>query len=268
MAHILCNNFDINKLKYSEAALNDMMQAMLISFPNYDNHPFIFETGEIVVTYEGIPKIGDYFPTDDARSFIKVPLDETQASCLELNNMLTQIQTHFKNNHKNILPNNLTKIKSSYNSLDFIKEKKFDDIDDDLDKKHTKPNQSKRHCIFKFKKAHDTGNITTKVFLNKDDTIKPINVTNVTDTEQYLTWGSTIRMIVQMDKAWFAKTKKNPQAQFRDCGLSFKILQLEITPKKQYKTLKEVYNTYAFTKKNQDIDDNTNEEEEGMEIEI
>lgn len=268
MAHILCNNFNINKLKYSEAAPNDMMQAMLVSFPNYDNHPFIFETGEIYVTYEGIPKIGTFYPTDDARSFIKVPLDEEQANCLELNDMLTKIQTQFENNHKNLLPNHLNQtVKSTYKSINIIKEK-LNDIDDDLDKKPTKPNQSKRHCVFKFKKAHDTGNITTKVFLNKDDTIKPINVTNVTDIEQYLTWGSTIRMIVQMDKAWFAKTKKNPQAQFRDCGLSFKILQLEITPKKQHKTLKEVYNTYAFTKKNQDVDDNANDEEEGMEIEI
>jgi hypothetical protein len=71
-----------------------------------------------------------------------------------------------------------------------------------------------------------------------------------------------VGLIIQMDKAWFTKAKK-AGSNDRECGLSFKILQMEITPKSQKKTLEQMYSKYGFIKKG-----NKEDEEEGMTIDL
>lgn len=271
MAHILCNTFNINKLGFTPAMQTDMIQAMLISFPNYNSKPFIFETSEIVMTYGGIPKLGTFYTSDADRKFMHVPLDPTQNGCMELNNMLSQVETYFDHNHKSLIAGTPAhKLKDTYQPVSIIKEKNLDVVDDDDDAKSKKNqfNNDKKWCVFKFKTNYNTGIITTKIFINENDQIKPVNVQTVTDIEQHLTWGSTFRAIVHMDKAWYAKTKKNTQSQHRDCGITFKILQLEITPKKQVVTLDKLYSKYGFTNKNLISNDKPEDSEIDDELEI
>lgn len=266
MTHILCSNFDINKLSYTEADTYEYTPTLLLSFPKYDNKAFIFETPEIQITNYCLQPLGDFAKTDKDREFIKVPLDVNQEGCVELKEMISEIEAHFEENYKNCLIHSpmLNKIINTFKPIKIIKEKMQEEDEEDNSKSNS--NANKKWCIFKFKTDHNTGNITTKVFINNNNKITPLNATTVTDIEQYLKWGSTIRMIVHMNKAWFEKIK-NLNTNHRQCGLTFKILQLEITPKKQPQSIDNIYSKYSFSsksKKNNDIEDS----DEGIDIEI
>src|SRR5579885_3596293 len=74
---------------------------------------------------------------------------------------------------------------------------------------------------------------------------KKVDVTTVTEMEQYLHFGSEVRMIILMDKIWGNKCTR-PGSKDRPFSVTFRILQLEITPSQKFASLREIFKQYTF----------------------
>ena len=109
---------------------------------------------------------------------------------------------------------------------------------------------------------YDSGKILTSVFIRdaENPTAKPkrVPVDTPTQLEQFLKWGSKVRMIVMMNKAWAEKQPKE-QGMDRKYGFGFKIMSLEITPSNQQSSFRTEVQNYAFIDKE---DGETNQAEE------
>lgn len=70
---------------------------------NYNKNKLLFQTGKIRMTYHGIVRLDNpndknskgYYPTDDKREFIKIPLDPNQPSCMELHKFIMKWDDYF-----------------------------------------------------------------------------------------------------------------------------------------------------------------------------
>ena len=105
---VQCANFKGANLSYTEMEIeNERNKAQMISYPRY-THPsgensLIFQTDWIELTQYGLPRKGenpgDFYMNDTDRTFLKMPLDPNQQSCVDLESMLQAIDDY---NLKNI----------------------------------------------------------------------------------------------------------------------------------------------------------------------
>src|SRR5690606_36635294 len=77
----------------------------------------------ICLTQYGFSKISKYCLTDDKREFIKIPLDPNQKQCVKLEEILTKMDDHIKNNQDLILKDlpNYSKSKHLYEYQPLVK---------------------------------------------------------------------------------------------------------------------------------------------------
>ena len=89
---VKCSNFDIEKLTLTDFLHNNERSAgQSVAFPRYSDKFFLCITNPIQLTNYGISPLGTYIQSDKERSYIKIPNDENQQSCVELFNMLKNV---------------------------------------------------------------------------------------------------------------------------------------------------------------------------------
>ena len=104
---VVYSKFDPKKLSFTELQKNsERSKSQMISFPRYQFTPtqdsnFVFQTATVNITQYGLPRLGEYYKTDDQRAFLKVPLDPNQADCVAMEKMLNSLdKTVLKNKDK------------------------------------------------------------------------------------------------------------------------------------------------------------------------
>jgi len=252
-------------LSFSEIdyALNER-SAQSLSFPKYlyqhlgKDGQFVFLTEQISLTQYGIPSLGLFYPEDSKRSFIKIPIDPNQPNCVQLGNMLKQIdEIASSDKTKNFIFGKMAK-NYGYNKIchDPADMEEID-LDDDYDDHYNKKPALKKPVKFPYFKAKlgkkdlNTGEyeFDTKVYLKEsnDDnkTLTELPVTCMTDLDKYIIFGSKVRLLIYMNKLWADKAK-GPGYPYKKYGIGFKIIQIEIEMPVKNLTFREAFQEYAF----------------------
>lgn len=263
---VLCKNFDVNNFSFTEIGENERSKAQLISYPRYNDSQFVFQTPEFQITQYGLPDLGEFCKTDNDRNYIKAPLDPDQQGCREIEEMLSKIDKYVQKNQNTILGRYVSS-KSKYSFTTCVKEpQEPEELEDASDnKKERKPKH--KYWRAKFDLSYPEQKILTKVYVRRTNengqvTREQVPVTNATEMSEYLKWGSRIRMIVMMNKLWAEKTKKDPRSEFKNYGLTFKIMQLEIEPREKAGSMKDAFGQFAFVDDDSSNNNTSNDNEE------
>ncbi len=207
----------------------------------------VFKTEPIKLVTYGIPQLGKFAKTDKERSYIKLPYDTSQDSCVKLFKMFEALDNWAIKNKDKFFSGKLSKFAKIYDYTPIVRKAQevipLDD-DDDNDTKNQSSQQDKpQYAKIRISTNWESGDVDTTVFVREDGVPVKQDVKTVTDMANFVTWQSTIQMIGSCNKIWFGKSAdKNGRRQF---GLSFKILQCEVTEKVNG-TAKNDFTTYAF----------------------
>ena len=207
----------------------------------------VFKTGSVKLITYGIPQLGQYAKTDKDRSYVKIPYDTNQESCVSLFKMFQALDAWAIKNKDKFFTGKLSKFAKLYDYTPIVrKPQEAISLDDDEgDEKKQSSNQSEKPMYAKLKISTDwqSGDVNTTVFLREDGVPVKQEVNTVTDMAALVTWQSTIQMICACNKFWFGKSAdKSGRRQY---GLTFKVLQCEVTDKPSG-SAKSDFTTYAF----------------------
>ena len=268
---IVCHKFDPKKLSFTELEKNsERSKSQMISFPRYQYSPtmetnFVFQTTTIQVTQYGLPRLGEFYKSDDQRSFIKVPLDPEQESCNIQKAMLVSLDNTIEKRKTAVLG----KYEKLYKYQPIVREPQQDDmaliVEEDTTDKKTSEEQKERFKYFKVKldTEYPSGQIKTLVFVKTKgedgkDVRTPVKVNTVTELGDHLNFGCKVRMVLMANKLWAAKNKDDSGN--RKYGVTLKALQLEIEPRESSGSIRirNEFSQFAFV----DDDEEQNEVEE------
>jgi hypothetical protein len=273
---VMYNKFQGKNLSFTELEKKSERNAsQWICFPRYKYSSsletnFVFQTPEMEVTQYGVPRIGEYYKSDEQRSFLKLALDPNQPSCVELGNMLKDLDTAILKHKTSVLK----KYAKIYKYQPIFREPQVDDTaeisddeDEDEEKEETKKTeQRERFNYFKVKmdtKFPERDQIRTLVFRKTVDKAgkttreKLDDVATMSDLEKYVRLGSKVRLVLMANKLWASKNKDS--AGNRKFGVTLKVLQMEVECRESQDSVrKEFENDYNFN----DDDLLANEEEE------
>lgn len=254
---ILCDQFDSKSLTFTELDKNnERSKAQSIAYPRYD-YPtggqgnLIFQTPEVEITQYGLPTIGEYYKTDDMRSFVKIPFDPEQEGCQEMEKMLAEMDKHVSSKKtKEAIFGKYAKlytyqpiVREPDNDMELVgSEDESDEKEKEKDKKDQKPKF--KYCKMKLSVSYPDNELQTVVFLKDGKKREKVTVKSVTDLEKYHNWGCKARYIVMANKLWAAKNK-NESGQ-RKYGITFKIIQMVLTPSERGGSIKESFSEWAF----------------------
>lgn len=252
-----CCDFEESALTSSEFKQNERVPSQLVCYLSYryPNIPqpkaFSFRTPLIKMSCYGIPKISEFIKDDSARMFIKVPLDTTQEQAMPFINFINRLDKWVENNKETIFGSESVASKYEINPLAKDPPVIDEDAPPKLDKNGKPYEEGPRHKYVKVRlnTDYDTGKIITHIYVRKSDDpeARPEKIypETVTELTKYLTWNSSIRMVVTVTKLWGEKTKKDAKAKFKQAGLILKVMNMEIIPNtKQSMTVD--FSGYAF----------------------
>lgn len=247
-----------NKLNldaYAEVSELNKEGQQPLAYINYNdpdlNAPtkILVQTDKIKITSHGIPSLskeGDknnYYPTDDKREFIKVPLDPEQESCVKLRKFLEKVDEWAGSEEMRIKLFGKRASKYQYQKCIKSPEAKDDDDDSDDDDKPKKGKKAKNSGDEKKKYppmdyvkmklnvvASGSGRINKtklkRIEGSKKTFVKADTVTEVANEIRFL---SEIKIIFYFNKIWANKTAAQG-ATVIPYGMGFKVIAFEYTP--------------------------------------
>jgi hypothetical protein len=283
---ILCKNFDKKRFLVTDIDKeNERVKGQYLAYPRYD-YPgkgegnLMFQTPEIKITQYGIPSLGEYYKDDTARTFVKVPFDPEQQGCTTFKTMLSQIDELAQD--ESFLKKVLGKNYKSWTYTSMVREpaEQEDDLSADSDeeseeeeeKKDTKKSDTVKfdYCKVKLDVNFGTGELATKFFVRdpaeakvegKKKRPEEVKCKTVTELEEYLKWGSSVKMMIMVNKFWAAKTKQNGVKSY---GITMKAVQMEITPRESSGSLKEEFSKHAFISDEDESYEDDSEDDETL----
>jgi len=269
---IKCSDFNKSCLTFTKIDLANERSQQGISYPRY-KYPkmdkesnLVYTTGEIKLTQYGLPSLKANmknvkmkgwtgYENDKARGFIKVPIDPEQESCTEVAETLSAIDDVATDEKTKVSIFETSAKAKLFAYQPIIREPQEEEaVDEENDTKAKSGEKTEKKPKFKYFKVkldreYGTDEILTKVFVKRktDDgfELSQVNVKTETELEEYLTWGSTIRMIVLVNKLWADATKKTG-ATSKMYGITQKVIQLEIQPKETTGSVRSDLSSYAF----------------------
>ncbi len=273
--------FDINKFKPIKLDEDSTYckGKQFLSFPQYnyskslnkeDLSQLVFNTGDIKLTTYGITKIGEYAKTDSDRQYIKVPLDDSQESCRDLEKFGSDLDDWAENNKKEIFKESKT-LEKMIDKYEFQKLVKEPNVEEDKLDKNGKKVFKPKYIKFKIDTDYNTKNINSVFFLKKVDengkkTVTKLNVKTMSDLDDYIKWNTTVKIIASVAKMWFSKSA-DAKTKKRDFGLALKIKQCEITDSGTGKSQQSNFNQYAFGDEGEEVEVNNDDLEKDDKLE-
>lgn len=220
---IKCNLFDSNKFNVpNELHENKFITGHKMMLPSYNNKKFVFETDPIRLTQYGIPSLNNtYIKHDEDRMYVKIPYDKSQPSCVDLFNMLEEIDKLMENSKDHMFGALSHKYKYVPLVRNMLGLATNDKEQNDYSKKF-------HYCKVKFCKDFESspGDVTTQVFKKDNDGQSyPVDIKNVTDIAAHLVWQSTAKFVITMNKIWINNPNSND---YQDYGILLKCLTIEI----------------------------------------
>jgi hypothetical protein len=247
------SDLDASRISSTDLEENDRSKGQKIAYPRYD-HPTLGPDQRIyiqfphvkLVTY-GVPRAGEYYQTENARAFIKLPLDLALPEVQTLVEKMKAIDAHFSS--QEFAEKLLGKKWNKYTYQSIFREVIVDEDDDQKSKPKGKYEAKPKYPYMKLKldTEYDTDKVITKTY--RTDTIngekKRTEVSpfeNLDDFTKLVSWQSTIRPIAMMTKFWVQPiTNKNPS-----WGVTFKVKKMEVEPAQKSSGSNSFMNSDAF----------------------
>lgn len=265
-----CDKVNANKLTFTELdTKNERSAGQSICYPNYEYLPnikknFIVRTQPIKLVQYGIPLMNEktkkWIKSDKDREYIRIPYNPEDPNSVSFFNMLEEIDKRTLE----LQPTIFGTKSSQYKYIPLVKEpSEFEENEDDT-QEHQVRNKQPTEPRMKFCKVkidtdyNDDRRVVTAVFADGNKDPVP-DIKTISDMAEYVTWQSTVKFIIMVNKLWAEKTKlKGTKKEF---GITMKCLQLEITEKatKMGSVKNSFRKAYAF---NQDVEQNVEQEVE------
>jgi hypothetical protein len=229
-------NFDLKNLTFGPLEEAKGGKGLKNAYPIYSVNgnqvPPFFQLVWFLIESGGVPKIGEYFPDDNSRSFVKIPLNISIPLVKECCDKLILIDEYFGSE------------KFKEEKLGAIKAKKYiyqpivrfpldnDDEDTNKNKKYIKS----KHPYIKVKIDTNYEDTSVKTIVynsildpldNKKRIRKKIeNIITIDNFSEHVCFNNNIRPIVKPFKMWFlASNIKDPKY-----GISLKMIKVEVEP--------------------------------------
>lgn len=208
----------------------------------------IIQTGKIKLTGHGIPSLHErFYPTDDKREFLKIPLDPEQKSCTELRFLFEGIDKHFGSNE---MKQKLFKKKANkYFYQSTVRSPKSNDDEEDEDnddnggKKSKKEDKNKskgkygksypKYDFIKVKlnfiREGDQRVNKTRLWKVSGDKKEQMFLRTMTEVANAIPFLSEIKMIFYVCKVWINKAP-SPGTSHILYGVGLKALAIEYSP--------------------------------------
>ena len=229
------SNFDaahVARLNFTDFEENQRSKGQKISYPRYSSEsgaeiPLFIQFPWITLETYGVPKLGEYYPDDSKRAFVKLPLDESVEETKQLIDLVKMIDEKLSSDEFKQKMFGAKASKYNYEPIFRLPQ------EEDETKKVEKKYNTVKHPYMKLKidTTFPDNQVKTIVFNSvlKDGRrtrSKIDDIRTVTDFANYVCWMSSIRPIVRPVKLWAQPaTKKDPTY-----GLTFKIAKTEVTP--------------------------------------
>ncbi len=91
------SDVDVSRLNFTDLEENQRSKGQKIAYPRYDHpqtgadSPLFIQFPWIALDSYGIPKLGEFYTDDTQRSFVKIPLDQSNSEIQQFSNMLKEI---------------------------------------------------------------------------------------------------------------------------------------------------------------------------------
>ena len=228
------SNIDVSDLK-EEGATQPLAYINYKDDKRNIDTKLLVQTGMIKLTGHGIPQLHEqFYPTDDKREFIKIPLDPEQEACNELRDMLEKVDQHFGSNEMKERLFGPKKAKK-YEYQPCIRTQTNNDDDEDDEKSKTKKDKKSkptypRYDFVKMKfsviNENDKRVIKTKMTKIEGKNKTKFIPQSIKDIANEITFKSNIRLIFYFNKVW-ANTTSSPGSKVILYGLGFKVIAME-----------------------------------------
>jgi hypothetical protein len=226
--------FDPTKAFFTELSKNDRSKNQEISFPRYAGVSNDFEKGTnlilqlpwIHLSQHGIPRLGEYYETDNDREFIKLPLDPNVPESKELMDKLMALDDRVGGELKLGIIGKKNAKKLDYLPLVRTPEEKVVDSDDEESKETIK---RLPYIKIKFDTEFQTHVMKTLVYRkNADPDVRPkreqVGIETMEEMAEFVPYLSKVRVIVMANKLWASGSLKK-------FGITLKCLQIEVEPR-------------------------------------
>lgn len=225
--------FEITKFEAPKPEENDRSMGQLVSYPSYNAGSLYLQLPWVKLFTYGIPRLGEYYKTDDDRAHLRVPLDLSIPEIADFVNKIKAIDAKFSSEeYKDKLFGKKAK-KYTYSSIYREGQVQEEDSDEE-DTKKSKAKAAPRppYLKLKFDLTWPDKKVKTTVFesilnttTNKRDR-KKLDVSTIDEAANAIRYMSTVRPIARCVKLWAHNDKKkDPQY-----GLTFKLIKVEVEP--------------------------------------
>ena len=224
--------FEVTKFEAPKPEENDRSMGQLVSYPSYNGASLYLQLPWVKLYTYGIPRLGEYYKTDDDRAHLRVPLDLNVPEIVDFVNKIKAVDAKFSSDeYKEKLFGKKAK-KYTYSPI-YREGQAPEEDSDEEDNKKSKPKAPRPPYLkLKFDLTWPDKKVKTTVFesilnttTNKRDR-KKIEVSTIDDAANALRYMSTVRPITRCVKLWAHNDKKkDPQY-----GLTFKLIKVEVEP--------------------------------------
>ncbi len=252
--------FEVTKFEAPKPEENDRSMGQLVSYPSYNGGSLYLQLPWVKLFTYGIPRLGEYYKTDDDRSHLRVPLDLSVPEIVDFVNKIKAVDAKFSSEeYKEKLFGKKAK-KYTYSPI-YREGQVQDDDSDEEDSKNTKPKAPRPPYLkLKFDLSWPDKKVKTTIFesilnetTNKRDR-KKLDVSTIDEAANALRYMSTVRPIARCVKLWAHNDKKkDPQY-----GLTFKLIKVEVEPAPRmgnFVSSKDIQESSAFVDSDDDNDE-------------
>ena len=219
---ILHSKFDPKNVFFTALEENSRVTSQKIAYVRYKTGSsdvmLQIQTPKINLFTYGIPMLGQYYPDDKSRSFIKLPLDETVDELKNFCDKLVELDTIMQSQEMKRKIFGSDKIAETYNYQPIVREPENDMEEDGAT---FKP----KYMKLKIDTDYNTGDVKTRIMVKEETGRKKLDdIKTITDLTKYVRYKSNIRMVVTINKLYATRAKVGDKKKY---GLTFKILQIE-----------------------------------------
>ncbi len=225
-------DFDVSRFDVTELTENKQSKSQMLAFPRYtnpnsDDTNLYIQMPRINLKQGGIPQIGEFYPDDSKRSFLRVALDESIPEIKEfVDSVLKPIDKKLSSDgFKQKL---FGKKAEKYNYVSTYRLPQ----EDDNEEKEKKYGPKLPYCKLKLDTTYPDNKVKTIVYNVSTDAngkktrTKIDDIETIDDLTKYINFNCHYRAIIKPVKLWAQLAKiKDPEY-----GLTFKLVKIEVEP--------------------------------------
>jgi hypothetical protein len=226
------SNFQPEKLSFTELEENQRSKGQRIAYPRYDSvdGPLLVQFPWLHIDCMGVPSVCEFYPDDSKRDFIKIPLNQDIPEVKQLTEKLQALDQRLGSAamREKLMGDKASK----YEYQPIIRVQ--DEVPQSKDSKYKRPSYP-FYMKLKLDTTYPDYKIKTPVFLSepkevegKQTRVRTKTEINTIDEMAKQVWLSKIRPIARPVKLW----AQPPNKKGASYGVTFKIVRLEVEPKK------------------------------------